>query len=225
MVCRSEVSLLSSSVEASFWSVSTSAIFSHGCNINIPDLSLANQRATWHPLTRHKSSMKPSEGRQDSCVCDDIFRLQMVEWSQTLCYKFHSQPWALDLITLKTGNTSPWNELLIEEFLFGFKTYKAGDKNSWISAKHLILYLTLWLFDPARCPDTPARLGAANTGYLQHLQTSWQHCVLRKTLGHHPYMRRQKSNFGKTAKDLEISGRLQMFVATKAGCFWRDVGM
>lgn len=92
------------------------------------------------------------------------------------------------------------------------QTYKAGDKNSWISANTSFYDLvTLW---PGKMSGYSSTAQVANTGYLwQEVLTSSdvlsrQHCVLRKTLGHlHLYMQRRKSNFGKTAKDLQA-------------CFW-----
>lgn len=90
--------------------------------------------------------------------------------------------------------------------------YKAGDKNSWISAN--TSFYDLVTLRPGKMSGYSSTARVANTGYLwQEVLTSSdvlsrQHCVLRKTLGHlHLYMQRQKSNFGKTAKDLQA-------------CFW-----
>lgn len=102
--------------------------------------------------------------------------------------------------------------------------YKAGDKNSWISAN--TSFYDLVTLRPGKMSGYSSTAQVANTGYLwQEVLTSSdvlsrQHCVLRKTLGHlHPYMQRQKSNFGKTAKDLQacfLGGRSRVV----SRCLW-----
>lgn len=104
------------------------------------------------------------------------------------------------------------------------QTYKAGDKNSWISAN--TSFYDLVTLRPGKMSGYSSTARVANTGYLwQEVLTSSnvlsrQHCVLRKTLGHlHPYMQRQKSNFGKTAKDLQacfLGGRSRVV----SRCLW-----